>query len=441
MKKDDYYTKKNTIRKKFMKITIMLFIFLLLLIGFIGLLFPLRPKVSEVEKRELTKFPKPTAAAFMNGEFFSDISTWYADTFPFREALSSANSKVKKLYGITTEELHGEAVQGDEIPDPDAEITSTPIPTDTPTPTPGPDATIHAEPEKAGQIYIVDNRGFELYGFSRAGADAYINMINTAATQLNGIADVYDILVPTSIAVNIDAENQAKINSSSQEDTFAYVFGHLDPSIKKVEVLETLKKHNSEYLYFKTDHHWTADGAYYAYQKLMNVKGKTASPLSAYTRQEFDGFVGTFYSYSEMSDSLKNNPDTVVAYTPSCNDMIYIDSKGVEHNWNVIADASGYAEGSKYYCFIGGDQPYSRIDNPNITDGSSCVVIKESYGNAFVPFLVNSYQTVHVVDYRYYTGNLINLVKTNNIQDVIYINNANALIESAAKNMYRILTQ
>ena len=83
MRKDDYYAKKNTVRKKFMKITIMLFIFLLLLIGFIGLLFPLRPKVSEVEKRELTKFPKPTAATFMNGEFFSDISTWYADTFPF----------------------------------------------------------------------------------------------------------------------------------------------------------------------------------------------------------------------------------------------------------------------------------------------------------------------------------------------------------------------
>ena len=190
MRKYDYYAKKNTVRKKFMKITIMLFIFLLLLIGFIGLLFPLRPKVSEVEKRELTKFPKPTAATFMNGEFFSDISTWYADTFPFRETLSSANAKVKKLYGITTEELHGEAVQGDEIPDPDAEITSTPIPTDTPTPTPGPDGTIHAEPEKAGQIYIVDNRGFELYGFSRAGADAYINMINTAATQLKELAQV-----------------------------------------------------------------------------------------------------------------------------------------------------------------------------------------------------------------------------------------------------------
>ena len=86
------------------------------------------------------------------------------------------------------------------------------------------------------------------------------------------------------------------------------------------------------------------------------------------------------------------------------------------------------------------DQPYERIDNPNITDGSSCVVIKESYGNAFVPFLVNSYQTVHVVDYRYFSGNLVDLVKDNNIQDVIYVNNANALIESAVKNMSRIIS-
>ena len=436
---DEYYTHKNIIRKKYMRITVRVFTTVLLVIGFTGLLIPLRPKESQVEKRELTHFPKPTWETFTNGKFFDGISTWYADTFPFREGLTSANAKFKKLYGITTEEIHGDVVQGDEIPDPDAEITSTPIPTATPTPEP--DATIHDEPEKAGTIYVVDNRGFEIYGFSRDGADGYINMINTAAAQLKDVATVYDILVPTSIAVNLDEENQKKINSSSQEDTFAYVYGHLDPSIVQVPVLDILKKHNSEYLYFKTDHHWTADGAYYAYQELMNIKGVTPSPLSSYTKKEFDGFVGTFYSYSNMSDTLKNNPDTVVAYVPNCNDMTYTDSKGVEHKWNVVADATDYAEGSKYYCFIGGDQPYSKIENPNITDGSSCVVIKESYGNAFVPFLVNSYQTVHVVDYRYYTGNLIDLVKENNVQDVIYINNANALIQSAVNNMNKILTQ
>lgn len=53
---------------------------------------------------------------------------------------------------------------------------------------------------------------------------------------------------------------------------------------------------------------------------------------------------------------------------------------------------------------------------------------------------MNSYQTVHVVDYRYFSGNLVDLVKDNNIQDVIYVNNANALIESAVKNMSRIIS-
>ena len=64
----------------------------------------------------------------MSGEFFSDISTWYADTFPFREALSTANSKFRQLYGRTTEELHGGPVEADAIPDADAEITATPTP-------------------------------------------------------------------------------------------------------------------------------------------------------------------------------------------------------------------------------------------------------------------------------------------------------------------------
>lgn len=435
--KDEYYTKKNVIRKKYMRMTIRIFFGLLLVFGFIGFLFPLRPKESDVEKRELTKFPKPTVSTFLNGEFFNGISTWYADTFPFRETLITANSKFKKLYGITTEELYGDVVEGDDIPDADAEITATPIPTATPTP--APDGTIHDEPEKAGAIYVADNRGFEIYGFSREGADAYIMMMNSVAEQLKGVANVYDILVPTSIAVNLDLENQEKIGSSDQGKAFEYVYGHLDSSIKPVPVMDTLKAHNSEYLYFKTDHHWTADGAYYAYQELMKAKGMEPAPLSSFTKQSFDGFIGSFYSYSKQSDVLKNNPDTVNAYVPAVNSMTYKTSDGQEITGQVVADATEYSAGNKYLCFIAGDQPYEKIENPNITDGSSCVVIKESYGNAFVPFLVNSYQTVHVIDYRYYQDNLISFVKENNVQDVIYLNNANALIESAVSKMNRII--
>jgi len=172
----------------------------------------------------------------------------------------------------------------------------------------------------------------------------------------------------------------------------------------------------------------------------MKAKGMTPSPLTDFTKSEYPGFVGSFYQYSNQSETLKNNPDTVVAYTPTCNDLTYTNTDGQQVSGYVVSDVTKYSEANKYLCFICGDQPYERIDNPNITDGSSCVVIKESYGNAFVPFLVNSYQTVHVVDYRYFSGNLVDLVKDNNIQDVIYVNNANALIESAVKNMSRIIS-
>ena len=404
-KKEKFINKNNAVHKRFWQIGIRTFFVFLFVIAFIGLLLPLRPKESELEKRELSKFPKPTVSTVLNGEFFSDISTWYADTFPFRETLMSANAKMKKFYGITTQEIYGDAAQGDEIPDADAEMETTPTPTPEEDDIQEEDGTIHAEPERLGKIYIADNRGFELYGFSRAGADAYINMMNSAATQLKDIATIYDILVPTSIAVNIDQENQQKVGSNSQEDTFAYVNGHLDAS-----------------------------------KELMKAKGMTPSPLTDYTKSEYPGFVGSFYQYSNQSETLKNNPDTVVTYTPTCNDLTYTNTDGQQVSGYVVSDVTKYSEANKYLCFICGDQPYERIDNPNITDGSSCVVIKESYGNAFVPFLVNSYQTVHVVDYRYFSGNLVDLVKDNNIQDVIYVNNANALIESAVKNMSRIIS-
>lgn len=94
-KKEKFINKNNAVHKRFWQIGIRTFFVFLFVIAFIGLLLPLRPKESELEKRELSKFPKPTISTVLNGEFFSDISTWYADTFPFRETLMSANAKMK----------------------------------------------------------------------------------------------------------------------------------------------------------------------------------------------------------------------------------------------------------------------------------------------------------------------------------------------------------
>lgn len=117
----------------------------------------------------------------------------------------------------------------------------------------------------------------------------------------------------------------------------------------------------------------------------------------------------------------------VEAYIPpDTNDITCTQSDGSILEWKIVYDATDYSSSLKYNCFIGGDQPISVIHNPNKKDGSSCVVVKESFGNAFVPFLVSHYQTVYVVDYRYWEGSISQLVAEKGIQDVILCNNISA---------------
>ena len=65
----------------------------------------------------------------------------------------------------------------------------------------------------------------------------------------------------------------------------------------------------------------------------------------------------------------------------------------------------------------------SVIQNPNITDGSSCLVLKESYANCLVPFLVDHYQTIYIVDFRYANVNVVDFIKEKQIKDFIAVNN------------------
>ena len=421
-------------------------ILILLGAGFaVGMCIPLRPEHSDLEKRDLAAFPKLTASGLWDGSWFSDLSTWYSDTYPIREGLIAGASRVEGLYGLQGEQIVGGAVQeADEIPDPqDAVVTPAPVSTATPEPTPElEDGTIHQEPEMAGDVYIAGDTAFELYYFNQGGADAYASMINTAQSRVAGTAQVYDLLAPTSFAVCLDEQIQEEMGASSQRDAFQYIYSRLDPKVKKVDVLDELVKHNAEYIYFRTDHHWTALGAYYSYRVFAEQKGIEPHELSEFVSRSYPGFLGTFYAYSNQADALAANPDTVETYIPAgTNDAEIQPADGEPFQWFVVSDVSEYSAGSKYSCFIGGDNPFTTIRNPQIHDGSSCVVVKESYGNAFVPWLVDHYENVYVVDYRYYTGNLTQFVKDNHVEDVIFVNNADALSESRAATMLALFPE
>lgn len=446
--------------RKFRTIGVLAFAAVMAVGAFIGLLFFVRPKKSIAEKRELSKFPSFTITSFLDGSYFESVSLWYSDTYPMRDKLVSADQGLKSLYGIETgTQMVGGNAKGDDIPEVDEnaaaqqKATATePVTTESTTEDPeiglpagknvskkdkqdGTAGTVQKvdppdskamdaafQKQLQDNLYVKDGAAYSLYYFVQDSATEYIDALNNAAAKLSGVANVYDILVPNNSGVLLSDSDLEKLGGSDQKQAINYYYS-LMQGVKTVDIFDTLKAHNDEYIYFRTDHHWTADGAFYAYEEFCKVKGITAIPLEKRKKDTFEGFLGSFYNTLQNSD-MKKNPDTIYAYEPiGTNDMTYWNDDGSEQKWNVIMDVKGWDKGTLYSTFVGGDTPMAVIENPNVTDGSTCVVMKESYGNAFIPFLVDHYSTIYILDYRYSGVNVIDFVKEKQADDLICINN------------------
>ena len=117
------------------------------------------------------------------------------------------------------------------------------------------------------------------------------------------------------------------------------------------------------------------------YCAFCEAAGIEPNSLDDYQMMTFEGFLGSFYA-NLGSRPMATNPDTVYAWIPmGTNELTYTGTDGVEVSWAVIQDVSGWTQGSLYSCFAGGDQVWAEIHNPTIHDGSSCVVVKDPYGN------------------------------------------------------------
>ena len=401
----------------FNKLMIVLFCAVMVLGFLLGLAFFLRPTYSESEKRELTQFPALTAQDFFSGEYTAQISTWFADTFPFREGLIAANDAISSLKGFASEQFQSGASnlggqqgsQGDE----------------------------NVKVETIAGYYITGDTAYEMYYQNKANSLRYAALINQAAAQLDGKAKVYTIVVPLAYAYN---DRVLKVTDASDPKAAIDIMyeGITHKNARCVDAYKALGAHKDEYLYFRTDHHWTALGAYYAYTAFCADAGLDAHPISFYEMLEFEGFLGTLYSHTK-AQALQKNPDTVQAFVPRGTNTLRVhmaDGSSQKFTGGVVrkdTDTFYAAAASKYNCFLTSDNPagtkqsyYISIENPNITDGSAIVLVKESFGNCFAPFLVDHYQYVYVIDYRYYDGSLADFVDMTGASQVIFLNNLTA---------------
>jgi hypothetical protein len=231
---------------------------------------------------------------------------------------------------------------------------------------------------------------------------------------------VYAMPIPTSVGVMISSEYQAKLKCSDQGASIAYMLGVMGDNVIKVNVFNNLVAHNDEYIFFRTDHHWTALGAYYAYETLCAAAGMDAAPLDSFEEWNEGTFKGTFYYNCNQSWRLKL--DELYAYNPPGDiEMLITDENGNTFPWPIVKDMSSGLPGSKYMTFLAGDHPLITIKNNDLPDAPVCVVVKDSFGNPFVPFLTQNYSKIYVIDYRkYFTFGLKYFVDAYGVDEVIF---------------------
>ena len=416
-------------------IKIMAFGAVMAVMAVIGLLFFLRPETSVIEKRDLAKFPSFSWSEFADGTWFKGIDTWYADTFPLREPMIAVSQKMESLYGVRSTQIIdatgdeeapvvadtipgiGEGVEG-KAAEIEAEQAEQPEQAEEEN---LPNGTVTDLGERAGKIYITDNCGYQLYYFMEANNANFAATMNSIYDRVGDKVNLYVLVPPTSSGAMLDQSVVDDMGASNEQDAINFINERLADGVHGIDSVSALRKHNAEYIFFHTDHHWTALGAYYAYVEFCKEKGIEPHDYNDYETMVFPNFLGSFYTSSNQSPALAANPDTVTAYVPKgTNKMTMTYQDGSVVDWPIINDVSNYNNTQLYATFVGGDRPFSVAHNETIHDGSAVMVIKDSFGNAFIPWLVDHYEYIYWVDARYTNNTISQMVADYGVQDVIY---------------------
>jgi hypothetical protein len=185
-----------------------------------------------------------------------------------------------------------------------------------------------------------------------------------------------------------------------------------------IDVRETLAAHKNEYIYYRTDHHWTTTGAYYAYAQLCGTLGLTPFDRAAHETVAVAQFYGTHYSKARLWNAV---PDTITYYDLPNTLTIYTVTGAAEATPAEVTglyDTAKFAVYDKYAAFLHGNNGYSRIDG----DGEGKIlVIKDSYANSFVPYLTANYAAIDVIDFRNYNYGLDALIEANDYDQILVL--------------------
>ncbi len=386
---------------------------LVLGIGGLASLSMKKQAVSEIENRQLTPFPAYSDSALWNGNYFRQVDQYYADNFPLRNRWINVSGSFRNKFGFESGDIKiyepANDAEANEITDTTKNtVNSGPLPDD------------GAVGEVKKRLFVFKNRAFEMFGGSTAMGKSYANVINSYNRL--GIPDlqVYNLIIP--VALEFELTEKYKKLQKPNRPAIESIYNELDSTIKKVWAIDEIRKHREEYIYFNTDHHWTSLGAYYAYRAFCETAGLTPVSLDTVRYKVKSTFLGSLYRLTR-DPKLKENPDSVKYYLFRDSVRFYIGSSNSLTYWGKSKMYGEGANGSNSYSvFLQGDLPIVKMETQH-NNGRKIAIVKESYGNAFAPFLVNNYEKIIVVDQRYYTGDFVAMLKKEGINELLFINN------------------
>ncbi len=271
-------------------------------------------------------------------------------------------------------------------------------------------------------IVVTGDAAMEMYSIAKQKLLDYGGTVNALSTAVPDVK-VFALLAPT--RMEYYGPEEYRTGSHSQKRGIEIAYGAMNDNIVKVDAYDRLSRHTDEYLYFRTDHHWTARGAYRAYEAFCASAGLACKPLSDHETGQLEGFVGSMYRYTQ-NEALKNNPDTVEVFYPTVEASgQFFSGPAMDDGKNLRIISTNISDpASKYMAFIQGDKPLIKMTS-NVGNGQKILLIKESYGNAFAPFLLENYSEVYVLDPRQEGVKGMNLpqfLRDNGIQNVLFLN-------------------
>lgn len=377
MKEVVFLNKVNKVYKCSMAVIFFLFISGMFVFS---LLTPDR-KFSESENRNLQQVPTFSLENLGSGKFTSNYEKYISDQFPFRDYWIGVKSNAEIAIG-----------------------------------------------KKENNGVYLGKDGYLIQKFIKPDAQDLIDKV-AAVNDFDNITpnfNKYFMIVPTAVSV---LENKLPDYAPASEELKMVdkVKQTLNDNIRFIDVYPTLSAKKDDDIFYKTDHHWTTKGAYYAYQVLSQEIGFTPKDEEDFNITKVtDAFYGSLYSKSGFRHL---SPDSISLYLPKDHEQYKVEyMNGENKHFNSLYAMDNINKKDKYTVFLDGNHSLIKITT-GIEEGKKLLIVKDSYANCFIPFLALHFSEIYVVDLRYYTDSLMALIENNQIKDMILLYNSITFFE------------